>query len=171
MGQYFEIRGDLARSALDFSISDRLYRNAVFCYEKTGERQRQIRILNIIGSNYAQSGNVAGAFRYYLRAREYASDFGETEMMARIDNNLGRLYCTSENYLLGIEYYKKALAVFEKDRDPFKIGTVCMNLGTAYFHILMLDTARMYANRARRLYSSVSKNIMQEQPCRRSPSP
>jgi hypothetical protein len=38
MGQYFEIRGDLARNAFDFSTSDRLYRNAVFCYEKTGER-------------------------------------------------------------------------------------------------------------------------------------
>ena len=157
LGRYFEIRGDLARKRFDFPMSDRLYRNAVFCYEKTGERQKQIRILNIIGSTYAQSGNVSEAFRYYLRAREYASDFGETEMLARIDNNLGRLYCTSENYLAGIAYYKKALSVFEKDKDPFKIGTVCMNLGNAYFHVLVMDTARMYANRARQLFSSISK--------------
>jgi tetratricopeptide (TPR) repeat protein len=157
LGQYFEIKGDLARKSFDFSTSDRLYQNAVFCYEKTGERPKQIRILNMIGSTYAQSGNVAEAFRYYLRAREYASDFGETEMLARIDNNLGRLYCTSENYLTGIEYYKRALAVFEKDKDPFKIGTVCMNLGNAYFHISVMDTARIYSKRARRLFSSISK--------------
>lgn len=157
MGQYFEIRGDLARNAFDFSSSDRLFRNAVFCYDKTGERQKQIRLLNIIGSSYAQSGNVSEAFRYYLRAREYASELGETEMQARIDNNLGRLYCTSENYLAGIEYYKQALAVFEKDKDPFKVGTVCMNLGNAYFHILVMDSARIYANRARQLFSGISK--------------
>jgi hypothetical protein len=35
LGKYFEIRGDLARNTFDFPNSTRLYKLAVFCFDKT----------------------------------------------------------------------------------------------------------------------------------------
>lgn len=157
LGKNYEIRGDLARQSNDFINATRFFKTAIFCYEKTNEKEKQIRLLNIVGSSYAQSGNVAEAFRYYLKAREYASEFQDLDMLARIDNNLGRLYCTSENYHTGIEFYKKALTAFEKGKDAFKTGNVCMNLGNAFFHISLMDSSRAYAKRARMLFNTINK--------------
>jgi tetratricopeptide (TPR) repeat protein len=157
LGRVYEIKGDLARQSNDFSNATRLYKLAVFSYDKNGQRTEQTRLLNYIGGAYAQAGNISEAFRYYLKAREFALEDKDLDMLARINNNLGRMYIVAENYRVGIEYYRRALAVFEKGTDSFKTATVYMNLGTAYFHSLKMDSSRTYVNKAISIFRAIKK--------------
>lgn len=157
LGKGYEIRGDIYRSRNDFNEARRNYRIAVFCYKKTGEKIPQMKLLNYIGSTYAQAGNVSEAFKFYLQAREVAVEAGNKDMLARINNNLGRIFIASQQWPAGIDYYKMALAVFETEADSFKMATVLMNLGAAYNHLLKTDSSRIFSKKAITIFAAIKK--------------
>jgi tetratricopeptide (TPR) repeat protein len=155
LGKIYEIRGDISRLKINYDEATRLYKIAIFCYRKQGERKKQLKMLNLIGSIYATIDNIPEAFSYYLKGREVAGELNDTDMLAKINNNLGRIYIASKNYITGIEYYKKALAVFEKEGDSFKKATVYMNLGNAFNHIGKVDSSRGYLQKAITIFRSI----------------
>jgi tetratricopeptide (TPR) repeat protein len=157
LGRSFAIRGNVAWNLNDFEKAVRLFKMAVFCFEKIGEKKEQMALLNQVGANYSLSGNTSTALKYYLRCKEIAEELHATDMLARLNNNIGRIYISSEDYSKGIEYYKKALRVFEKGSDTFKTATVNMNLGTAYQHTSDLSVSRNYLEKAISLFTAIKR--------------
>ncbi len=157
LGEIFEMRGDIARSRNDFNEARRLYKIAVFCYEKKEDKKKQVKLLNFIGSFYAQTGNVSEAFKNYLKARELAEEVGDVDMLARINNNLGRIFIASQRFSSGIDYYKKALSYFQLKADSFRMATVLMNLANAYNHISKPDSSKVCSNQAIAIFQSIKK--------------
>jgi tetratricopeptide (TPR) repeat protein/DNA-binding CsgD family transcriptional regulator len=156
IGRAYETGGDISRVENNFNEAIRQYRISALSYQKQGEQKKQIKLLNQIGSIYAQTNNISESFSYYLKVREIAEEVKDSDMMAKVNNNLGRIYVATNNYTVGIDYYNKALAVFENGSDSFKIATVFMNLGAVYNHMEKADSAREYLKKAITIFRAIN---------------
>jgi len=155
LGKVYELKGDAARLQNNFAEMIRFYKIADYCYGKTGEKEAEMMLQNVIANNFSQAGNIAEAFRYYLRAKEIAEEVNDSFMLAKLNNNLGRIFVLAQQFNTGIDYFRKALAVFKSRADTFRTGVVLMNLGSAYVHTMKLDSARICTNEAIEIFKLI----------------
>jgi tetratricopeptide (TPR) repeat protein len=152
LGQTYKMKGDISVNENNFKEAIRQYNIAAFCFRKQGEKQKQMKLMNMIGNVYSNNDNIAEAFNYYLKAREVAEEIQDTEMLAMLDGNIGLIYIASADYQTGIDFYRKALSVFEISNDSLQKAKSYMNLSLAFNSILQFDSARIYADKATAIY-------------------
>lgn len=103
---------------------------------------------NFLGMSHHLQGDYEKAMTYYLKARDYFTNAGDNYFLALSLNNIGACMEYKRKPDLSIEYYKKALALFEKEKNTTWIANVNNNIGIQYIEMGDFQNAYIYHKKA-----------------------
>jgi putative nucleotidyltransferase with HDIG domain len=116
-----------------------------------GELEIAGRALNGLAILKHERGDIAGAERIYLMAREYALDSGNDKRIGEIEQNLGILANIQGNFQEALERYGAGLAHLEKAGDELSCAGVLNNLGMLHVDLARLEEADEFFQKALRI--------------------
>jgi class 3 adenylate cyclase/tetratricopeptide (TPR) repeat protein len=113
-------------------------------YRKMKDLAGQSRILNNLGSLYAQ-GQETKSLEYYFQALKIAEQANDTSRIATTLGNIGSIYANKPStYDQALEYFLRALPLAIDIKDYDIIGTVTVNMGEVYMNQSKYDSALFY---------------------------
>jgi class 3 adenylate cyclase/tetratricopeptide (TPR) repeat protein len=113
------------------------YREALFLYRKTGNRQGEAHTLNNLGTVAADLGNPAEEQAYYEQALQIRREIGDRLGEADSLNNLGLTERTLGEYARARDYYHQALEIYYEIQNRKGEQNILHNLGEAFYYLKM----------------------------------
>jgi predicted ATPase/class 3 adenylate cyclase len=128
---------------------------------KTGYREGESRLLNLLGMIAFEQEKLAEAQKYFLNSLNIAEEIGNLRLQAMTLNNLGNDTLTSGNFSAAQDYYERSLKLARQIGDRSGEGLVLGNLG--YIAGIQGDysTAREYNGQALRSARQVGNRIQE----------
>lgn len=87
-------------------------------------------------------------------AEAIATSYEQATEQALIQRQRGRLAQARSQYANAIAFYEESLALFQAVADPFRIGTVLLEMGNTYYYLHQLDQAEAYLKQALHLQTT-----------------
>lgn len=112
--------------------------------------------LNRVGNAYDVLGNYPKAMEVLLQALPINEKINNTDGIRRNYNNIGNLYIEQDDYRMGLDYYLKAKWLVEKTDDKQSFSITYGNLAEAYHLLKMFDSAKLYAQMANAIATSIN---------------
>jgi tetratricopeptide (TPR) repeat protein len=78
------------------------------------------------------TGNLAGAFRYYPALAELARQLGDNHSLCACLNEIGVIYVKDGQFQEALQYYRGAEAISRRMGDRFELVTNLNNIGSLY---------------------------------------
>ena len=110
---------------------------------------------NNLGIIYYQDEIMDKAEIYFKRAIDSFKEIGEEDNLRNVINNLGYLYYQKKEFSKSITKYKELISLVMRTNDDSFLSTAYSGLAASYLELEKIDTAFMYADRARTLVDSL----------------
>lgn len=121
LGRWRESRADLAQSRSLFASMR----------QKIGVG----RVDNILGTNYAEQGNLALARKFFQRAYSVFEASEQKELSGTVLMNLGILLNIRGQYDEALSHYRRAISYFEQLGDVRRLAQIHHNIGMTHLHL------------------------------------
>ncbi len=126
----------------------------------------QVECLNGIGSCYVISNNNSKAFECYLKSLKIAERLNDPLLVSYSQSLIGNIYFWNGDYRKALNYYLKAKKIDEKKLDeqenPKRIlFSMNYNLSSTYEKLELLDSAKIFANKAYHIISPTKEKGLQ----------
>jgi len=93
------------------------------------------------GSCYLDSGDLASALEWFIKAANYYKENGDNKGLARTYTYIAEAYNKQGNPDNEKYYLRNAIEIYKKEQDSVKLATVLHNLGYANYSMGQYDTA------------------------------
>ncbi len=113
----------------------------------SGSKQKQVSLLNSLGSTAWKQGDLAAADRAFMRAMELIGE-DDLALLCRTRNNRALLAAEAQRLSDAREAFRLNLADFTKLNQPLNIGTSLSNLGDIEVQMGNFEEAVDYLDRA-----------------------
>ena len=120
------------------------YERALALWRESGERREEFGILQILGDQYSQLGELQIALNYKTRAIQIAQSIGDRDQEANLLVGLGSLHKDSGNYQKALDNYSQARQIFASSSSRFGEALAIEAIGTIY--LLLGDPQRAIEN-------------------------
>ncbi len=127
LGRWKESRADLVRSRSLFT--------------SLKEKVSVGRIDNILGTNYAEQGNLTLARKFFQKAYTEFEESDQKELTGTALMNLGILLNIRGQYAEALGHYRRALSYFEQLGDVRRLAQLHHNIGMTHLQRSMTDEA------------------------------
>ncbi len=132
----------------DFSKSVAFAKSSLNFAQKTRQKSRQARALDLLGSIYGYQGDYVTALNYKIKALKIYDEAKDMHGEASLSNNIGVLYFRQKKYNEALLYYQKALKYAEVLQDSTMISTYLLNIGEIYYEEGDFKSALEYEQKA-----------------------
>ncbi len=132
----------------DFRKSVAFAKTSLNFAQKTRQRNRQARALDLLGSIYGYQGDYVTALSYKIKALKIYDEVKDLKGEASLSNNIGVLYFRQKKYNEALLYYQKALKYAYVLKDSIMISTYLLNIGEVYYEEGDFDNALEYEQKA-----------------------
>ncbi len=110
-------------------------------FEKAGYHRGIADVQNLIGSIYAERGEVSKADKHFTEGLKILKKLRAPHLKAMIETNIGVTNNIAGNLETAYDYYKKALATFKRINDSKKVAVIHHNIGMLFIKQKDLDKA------------------------------
>src|SRR5262245_49253161 len=120
------------------------YERALALWRELGERREEIGILQILGNQHSQLGDLQIALNYRSQALQIAQAISDSYEEANSLVGLGSLYKDSGNYQKALDSYSRARMIFASSSSKFGEALAIEAIGVIY--LLLGDPRRAIEN-------------------------
>src|SRR5215510_5946014 len=120
------------------------YERALGLWRESGERREELGVLQILGDQYSQLGELQIALNYKNQAIQIAQAIGDRDQEANLLVELGSLHKDSGNYQKALDNYSQARQIFASSSSRFGEALAIEAIGTIY--LLLGDPQRAIEN-------------------------
>jgi CHAT domain-containing protein len=120
------------------------YERALALWRESGERREELGVLQILGNQYSQLGELQIALNYKSQAIQIAQAIGDRDQEANLLLELGSLHKDSGNYQKALDNYSQARQIFAGSSSRFGEALAIEAIGTIY--LLLGDPQRAIEN-------------------------
>lgn len=154
LGLFNNRKGEYA-AALDY------YQEGLQLFRATNDLAGVSNILNNMGAIYNAQGDDAKALEYFLESLRYGEESKNTLRIATALLNVGTVYMKkAQTYKEAIEILKRAIPQFEKIDYQLGVGVVCVNLGEILLNQGKVDSALLYLEESREIFTDISVGFL-----------
>ncbi len=107
------------------------------------------------GLGYLYAGNHALALEKFLQAAKLYKQDGNNIGMAATYDYISNTYISQHNHKNAILYLKKAINIFNRENDSYRLATVQHNLGYAYYKVKQYDSALILFSQSKKIYQDM----------------
>jgi CHAT domain-containing protein len=113
------------------------YERALALWRELGERREELGMLQILGDQYSQLGELQIALNYNSQAIQIAQSLGDRSQEANLLVGLGSLHKDSGNFQKALDNYSKARQIFASSSSRFGEALAIEAIGEIY--LLLID--------------------------------
>jgi len=141
--------GESKRNAID------KYREALPLLRSSGNREREVTVLNNIGVFYRTLGELDTALDFFNQSLAIRRELGDRRGEAISLDQLGRVHVALGEMQKGLDFYDQALALERAGGNQREEANTLSNIGSVYFELGETERALDSYNRALPLYSAI----------------
>ncbi len=148
-GELVRLMGVIEAQRGAFSTAHEYFRQALECYEVTGDKTSLAATLSNIGELHRLTGEFSQALNYYERARQIALKHENWTNASLVLNNIGLLHLEQQAFTRAQEYFEEALEYsLRVNTPPVSQAETYSGLARAYLALGRSADAWKAANRA-----------------------
>jgi len=153
----YEILCEIIANTTDIDSSLKYCDQAMELAEKLNILQAKPYVLK--GICYLNSGNLASALECFIKAANIYEKYGTDEGLALTYLYIAETYNQQENLYNTKIYLKRAIKIYEKEKDSTNLATALLNLGYTNYYMDQYDTALILFSTTRDLFQRLNNQI------------
>ena len=153
----YNILGICARNFGSYHSADSLFSLSLEIRQQLKDSIGTANILNNIGTNKLEAGDLNGALKYTLNAAVKYESIGDLSGIASSYENISNILDDMGEYKNALDYSLRSLDFYQQENDSFKIADSKYNLAERYFNLSELKLATDNCNEALELFKVLTE--------------